>query len=488
MLLSVVLATLISAINAEEANWCPKGGCWEKPSKCHYDPCEKLCGAPAGDLFIVEQEISYKEAHKVCNQYGGVLASLDNKNFVEATTDAFRCTGAFSETWVRAFDQDSHHAECLVLTTGVAAPGGAMNVPVSCHKRRYTLCSRTQPDHEWVAPHRPHKPRKPHNHNHHHHHPSKPPRHHCCHQGCNCNCLDKPLFHYRGDHVPDVSLNGTFYYPFWYPNYVANDGNLTIENGFLKLDSQVYTIFSTHTWDHAKLVLQSSEIFNLPEHGEMSFSARVKSNSTFGNYTQYASQILDPTSDFRLASFTFFVTDPITGLFFSFVKTNGQIYAVTDRASTIPNAVQGFGSAISVGTSDPYQEHDLKLLFDAERRTVRWILDDKLVHQLGYAGIGTMLSPQYTFARFAGTASNIYPSRLGLGFGNIDYLNAYGPCNVRIQAPDGGTTCATPVAESGLAQLESFSTYVNPRTGLTPADWVVPIQGHKGCIVSETKA
>ena len=204
MLLSVAALTAFAAL--AQANWCPQvGHCWVEPKTCMMKPCDKLCGNPAGDLFVVEHEAAYCDVHEVCQRNGGVLADITNVNFNDATHTAFQCTGANKETWIQSWQHVTYAPNCLVLTTGSQPQGGAINVPESCGKRRFTMCSRSQPKREWhhkdhhcghckvvvkeceVAKkcdpcHKHHK--KPHHHRKHHHkdHHHKKHHHHHHHE------------------------------------------------------------------------------------------------------------------------------------------------------------------------------------------------------------------------------------------------------------------------------------------------------------------
>lgn len=99
-----------------------------------------LCGnVPSSGMFVVPA-LGFDSAGDVCRKFGGHLARIDNENFLEATIVAFQCSGPFSETWIRSWNTDSYQRSCLVLSTGVAPRGGAINRPAVCATPRKALC------------------------------------------------------------------------------------------------------------------------------------------------------------------------------------------------------------------------------------------------------------------------------------------------------------------------------------------------------------
>ena len=106
-------------------------------------PCSvKTCPVRKGDLVIVNTHVPRCQADAVCRSLGMHLAHIDINNFMDATTLAFQCNGAFSQTWVDDWNGDDYAGTCLVLSTGGAAPGGAINVPSCCSARLPVMCQK----------------------------------------------------------------------------------------------------------------------------------------------------------------------------------------------------------------------------------------------------------------------------------------------------------------------------------------------------------
>lgn len=110
----------------------------EGPSPC----TTKVCPHHKGDLVVVNTPVPRCQADNVCRSMGMHLAHIDVNNFLEATTLAFQCSGAFSQSWIDDWNDDGYMGTCLVLSTGGAAPGGAINVPSCCSTRLPVICQK----------------------------------------------------------------------------------------------------------------------------------------------------------------------------------------------------------------------------------------------------------------------------------------------------------------------------------------------------------
>lgn len=108
-----------------------------------FAPCScKTCPIQKGDLVVVNTPVPRCQADAVCRSLGMQLANVNIDNFLDATTLAFQCSGAYSQTWVDDWNGDDYVGTCLVLSTGAAAPGGAINVPSCCSTRLPVLCQK----------------------------------------------------------------------------------------------------------------------------------------------------------------------------------------------------------------------------------------------------------------------------------------------------------------------------------------------------------
>ena len=82
--------------------------------------------------------------NRACRALGLKLANLTNENFLAATEAAFRCSGEFSQTWIKSWYGDTYENSPLVLSTGAYAPGGAINVPNVRDIELPVLCQRCE--------------------------------------------------------------------------------------------------------------------------------------------------------------------------------------------------------------------------------------------------------------------------------------------------------------------------------------------------------
>lgn len=97
---------------------------------------------PCGEFTVITSKVPFSEAAHACRALGLHLANLTNDNFLQATEAAFRCSGDFSQTWIKSWYGNDYDRSCLVLSTGASAPGGAINVPNCCDIELPVLCQR----------------------------------------------------------------------------------------------------------------------------------------------------------------------------------------------------------------------------------------------------------------------------------------------------------------------------------------------------------
>jgi hypothetical protein len=98
------------------------------------------CPRELNGLKVVNTPVPHHKAAGVCKALGMKLANLDIYNFLDATTLAFECAGAFSATWINSYFKDNYNKACLALYTGNSAPGGSVNVPACCDEHLPVLC------------------------------------------------------------------------------------------------------------------------------------------------------------------------------------------------------------------------------------------------------------------------------------------------------------------------------------------------------------
>lgn len=98
------------------------------------------CPKELNGLKVVNTPVPFSKAAGVCKAIGMQLADLDIYNFLDATTLAFECSGAFSATWIKSYFKGTPGVKGLALYTGAAAPGGSINIPASLEEHLPVLC------------------------------------------------------------------------------------------------------------------------------------------------------------------------------------------------------------------------------------------------------------------------------------------------------------------------------------------------------------
>lgn len=60
------------------------------------------CDAPGTQgFFISDEPVSFQDAPTSCAKHGGVLADIDNQNFLLATDMILNCVGQNQNAWIR---------------------------------------------------------------------------------------------------------------------------------------------------------------------------------------------------------------------------------------------------------------------------------------------------------------------------------------------------------------------------------------------------
>jgi len=127
-----------------DCQWGEKRGEHDRP--CHEKHHEQrskyeVCHHDHSPFFVVPH-VPHGYAMESCQKHGGVLADIDDANFLEAFAAAFKCDGPFSESWVNSWNGDHYRGACLIMSTGAMSGGGAINTPRDCCTPRHALCKK----------------------------------------------------------------------------------------------------------------------------------------------------------------------------------------------------------------------------------------------------------------------------------------------------------------------------------------------------------
>jgi hypothetical protein len=289
----------------------------------------------------------------------------------------------------------------------------------------------------------------------------------CCGDDC------KVIYSYYGDSLPTIGPNKEFSY-FQAGPFIGNDGTLSSSCcGGLTIDSNPFTKYEIGlgVLDHVKFLIFTNRVFNTPSYGELSFNAKINMEAFNVANHPFGAQVQDPQSDLRLAAAAFNVLSLSNGFIFDFLITNTKIYALYERLdiARVPYGnYAAFTFAIPVVDIVPNSSHLYTISFNADQKSVRWLVDGKEVYKVFM--IGTLVSRQFMGLDLGGQEEMVFPTSLQIGFGTFTLLDAYSPCNVVTPALDGGKICQFPAGDEGLTQLAAG--LYNPRNGIDPATYL----------------
>jgi hypothetical protein len=251
---------------------------------------------------------------------------------------------------------------------------------------------------------------------------------------------------------------------------VADGGTLTFGKNGGFLDTSQYTVTApqgvTYYKDHYKWFGYANDTIPMVSRGKLVFEyvAKVSTNGRGTTIFPFDDCVVNSFDDIRLASGTFRVFDPISGMNFAFHLTNTQIYVVYEREvdynPPFPNQhygsnPYGFANIIPVMTRAPNQRHNLKIEFDVENKTVSWVIEETVV--LKVDKVGHTLNRCSMVKDLGGMDIRSWPKVLQYGFGSMTLLDYYPAC-----------------AASGASQ--DFCNYPNKRMGLvqTAINYALP--------------
>lgn len=99
-----------------------------------------LCTEKVGHYTVITRPIPHCQAEAACATIGLRMARIDINNFMDSTMAAFKCSGPFSQTWIKSWNGDDYRNKGIVLSTGSAAPGGSINEVLDGEFGRNVLC------------------------------------------------------------------------------------------------------------------------------------------------------------------------------------------------------------------------------------------------------------------------------------------------------------------------------------------------------------
>lgn len=216
--------------------------------------------------------------------------------------------------------------------------------------------------------------------------------------------------------------------------FTADDGRFrTGPNGGF-VDSHVYTLsygpIAVPELDHNKFLMTSRIYAPVPRRGELVIDWKG-TGQTFGTGLNPFGEEVTHSNDPRLAASGFVANDPDNGTFFNFLFTNDRVYIVYGRQPYLRLALgqtyAAFTYMIPVKVRDRKDLHRCRLVFNQERREVKWYVDYQLVFRLGNVG-ARLMKRTYLTSDKGGMDVESFPRQIEYGFGTFDFLDQYPVC------------------------------------------------------------
>ena len=155
----------------------------------------------------------------------------------------------------------------------------------------------------------------------------------------------------------------------------------------------------------------------------------------------FGDAIDDPEDDNRLAAVGMNVIDFESFMVFDFFVTNETIYAIYERlpfGRPVLGNYAAFTFSIPLTSTLPGEQHHLKVAYDKNAGTVRWIVDD--IERYAVSAIGHHIDRSYMTLDHGGVEQTVAPNQLACGMGMFTLLDGHLPSGtglVRLSSVDG---------------------------------------------------
>lgn len=252
-------------------------------------------------------------------------------------------------------------------------------------------------------------------------------------------------------------------------DYTADGGNLMTgcKGGFLDT-REYYNGRGRNPFpelDHLKYYIYANDLAPVPRRGSLviEWKASVETFKTCRNpFGEKVTLPFDP----RLGCGGFIAYDPTLGLSFNFLLTSDRVYVMYSRDPyqrvNLAKAYASFAYIFPVKKRTGSEVNRLRVVFDDEKKEVRWYVDYRLVYRLKRVG-NKLDSPQYMTLDYSGNDDLVFPGAIQYGFGSFTFLDHYPVC----YKDDCSNQCQFPTSRMGLVRLgdEIALTQFNPLLG-----------------------
>ncbi|EGG21583.1 hypothetical protein DFA_01469 [Cavenderia fasciculata] len=223
------------------------------------------------------------------------------------------------------------------------------------------------------------------------------------------------------------------WYYFGFGDFVGNQGIQSIVkeggSGFLRIDSNPFTLTHPSVLDHVKWLALTKESVAVPENGSLTCSFKVRANTLGADRHPFGDAIRDAKNDPRLAMGVVNSLDFETMLVADFAMAGNSLYAIYERLPFAKGDYASFTYMIPIATDiDPAAFLDLAITWDHPTKTVRWIVGGKVVYQVDR--IGYQISREYVAVDRGGVEELAFPRSISCGFGTFSLLDSAETCHI----------------------------------------------------------
>ncbi|KAK5583502.1 hypothetical protein RB653_005098 [Dictyostelium firmibasis] len=180
---------------------------------------------------------------------------------------------------------------------------------------------------------------------------------------------------------------------FQFGSFVAEQGALSKEDGYLRLESNPFTSTTAlSVLDHIKYLAVSNQVYTIPEGGSLfsNFSVRGKA---FGNKNHpFPSDLVkdDIESEIRFATGSLNVLDFKTSIVADFMISNSKLYALYERLPFSRGQLGDYAAFVYTipiaDITDQSKFMDVSVEFNYQKKSIHWYLNDREVFKVEHVG------------------------------------------------------------------------------------------------------
>lgn len=245
-------------------------------------------------------------------------------------------------------------------------------------------------------------------------------------------------------------------------DYIANDGTYSSDCKGAVVDSSVFTKWAPPNQQPGvsrdKFFIFADAPAAIPTHGKLIVEFEGSGQTFKGDQSPFPSEIIQ-SNDVRTTNVQFNTFDLVSGFEFNWILTNDRVYASYARNHVSDAAV--FLYILPVMQRRPSDWHNMKIVFDGERKHVTFILDGH--HVLRLTKLGYKLDDTYLVVDQGGFEGAAWPSSIQYGFGTFALIDGYPAC----KRPDRSCNCNFPPVRQALTNTDYLGDlpYFDPLLG-----------------------